>query len=133
MGNEHRVIIVKLIQWIRDLALQGQTDNVWFEGRSDKYMYDAVEDIYWQTIGQFLLVYTESLEDDSYSYRLYRCLGEAWYDRKTVMNSAHENDDYRCLFRYLESGEDKTTPYIFDSGQWYEEFENVITNYINEY
>ena len=46
MNYSAKEITGSLIPQIRDLALQGQADTVWFEGRSDKYIYDAGEDIY---------------------------------------------------------------------------------------
>jgi len=122
----------KLVPQIRDLALRGQADCIWFEGRSDKYMYDGQEDIYWQTAGQYLLVYIESHGEDSYSYRLYRCSREAWYDRRTVLNPALENDDFQCLFSYKETREYKYLLYFHEGGIWYEDYEKVISDLFNE-
>ena len=47
-------------------------------------------------------MYIESLDEAGYSYRLYRCSREAWYDRRTVLNPALENEDCRCLLEYIE-------------------------------
>ena len=132
MRDSTKEITRKLVPQIRDLALQGQADTVLFEGRSDNYMYDGQEDIYWQTAGQFLLVYIESFEEDSYRYRLYRCSGEAWYDRRTVMSPALENDDFQCLFSYKETKDYKYLLYFHEGGIWYEDYEKAISGVFNE-
>ena len=132
MSYSAKVITGSLIPQIRDLALQGQSDTVWFEGRSDKYIYDAGEDIYWQTLGRYLLIYIESLGENSYSYRLYRCLGEAWYDRRTVLNPALESEDYRCLFSFRETKDNKQLIYLHDDGIWYEDYERAVSDMFNE-
>lgn len=132
MSYSAKEITERLIPQIRDLALQGQADTVWFEGRSDKYMYDAGEDIYWQTLGRYLLIYVESLGENSYSYRLYRCSGEAWYDRRTVLNPALENEDCRCLFSFMETKEHKQLMYLHEDGIWYEDYEQAISDMLNE-
>lgn len=132
MTSITKEITKKLIMQIRDIALQGQADTVWYEGRSDKYMYDAGEDIYWQASGQYLLVYIESFGKDSYSYRLYRCSGEARYDRRTVMNPALESEDCRCLFSFREDRENKYLLYFHKDEAWYEAFEKDIGDFIND-
>ena len=93
-------------------------------------MYDAGEDIYWQTIGQFLLVYIESFGEDSYSYRLYRCSGEAWYDRRIVLNPALENDDCRCMFSCRETKDSKHLLFLHKGGIWYEDYETTVADHI---
>ena len=125
-------ITKKLILQIRDLSLQGQADTVWFEGRSDKNMFDAGEDIYWQTAGKFLLVYIESFGEDSYSYRLYRCSGEAWYDRRIVLNPALENEDCRCLLEYIEHYDRDNLVRFDNDEQWLCEFEKTVAGIASE-
>lgn len=125
-------ITKKLILQIRDLSLQGQADTVWFEGRSDKNMFDAGEDIYWQTAGKFLLVYIESFGEDSYSYRLYRCSGEAWYDRRIVLNPALENEDCRCLLDYIEHYNRDNLVRFDNDEQWLCEFEKTVAGIASE-
>ena len=125
-------ITKKLILQIRDLSLQGQADTVWFEGRSDKNMFDAGEDIYWQTAGKFLLVYIESFGEDSYSYRLYRCSGEACYDRRIVLNPALENEDCRCLLDYIEHYNRDNLVRFDNDEQWLCEFEKPVAGIASE-
>ena len=132
MRDSTKEITRKLVLQIRDLALQGQADFVLFEGRSDNYMYDGQEYIYWQTVGHFLLVYIESFGEDSYSYRLYRCSGEAWYNCRTVLNPDLENDDCRCLFSYRETKDYKKLLYFHDDGTWYEDYKKAVAGIFNE-
>ena len=130
MEETTKEIARKMVPQIRNIALQGQADTVWYEGRSDKYMYDAGEDIYWQTSGQYLLVYVEPFGENSYSYRLYICTGEAKYDRRTVLNPALENEDCQCLFSFREDNDNKHLLYFHEDGAWYEAFEKAIDNFI---
>ena len=133
MRDNTKEIAGKLVSQIRYLALQGQADFVWFEGKSDNYMYDGQEDIYWQTVGQLLLVYIESSGEYSYSYRLYKCSGEeARYDRKTVMDAALENDDCYCLFDLRETKGNKYLLHFHEDGIWYEDYEKAVYGMFNE-
>ena len=132
MRDATKEITRKLVPQIRYLALQGQPDTVSVEGRSDKYLYDAGENIFWQTAGRFLIVYIESLDEDGYSYRLYRCSRKAWYDRRTVLNPALENEDCSCLLEYIEHY-DRDNLVSFDNDeQWLYEFEKTVAGIASE-
>ena len=114
-------------QLVRALALSGQSDTVFYEGRSNDYMYDIDRDIHWNTEGQYLIVYIESYGSDNiYSYRIYRCCGDAVYDRRKVMDPALESDDCTCLFDLEEREGEITSLYLQNTEIWYKDYEKNI-------
>ena len=77
-------------------------------------------------------MYIESLDEDGYSYRLYRCSREAWYDRRTVLNPALENEDCRCLLEYIEHYDRDNLVRFDNDEQWLCEFEKTVAGIASE-
>lgn len=126
-------IIETLILHIRALALSGQTDAVLYEGRSKKYMHDIDKDIHWKTAGQYLIVYIESYgSDNSYGYRLYRCAGDAVYDRRIITDPAFESDECTRIFNIEECGDEITCLHLYNTEIWYEDYKNTISGLLGE-
>lgn len=127
MKEENKSIISKLIADIRAVALSGQAEIYMYGSSSDKYMHDVDITVYYQPVRQFLPVYIETYgSTDGYCYRLFQCSGEAVYDQKIVLDPELENDDFRCVFNYLEDSDHEGVLCSIESGNWSVEFEETI-------
>ncbi len=83
--------------------------------------------INWYVIGKYLLAYVEELEAKVDYFRVFRCNGPAYYERKLVLHPSYRSEEYMCVYDSKETAKGRTITHSSDE-VWMDEVEREIRN-----